>query len=235
MILAPELVLLCTLGILIWLLKRSLIRQAVFFWLIVVLMITLCVIRIGPDMLEVNIGGHTLKALRQENDRAQEALSEFRKLRSDMLSMEFKRIAISDLFLAVPTEAVKAEEFDQFMFVLDILPDKEQINVELLENVTKACEAVLSRQHLVTGMHFVFSESETAQGVGFSRADLLPHEGNFRTLTSQEIQSELDEFQKRIDNSPGQSLGNGKNPEFILEAVENYKRISAVCSQLRGG
>ena len=236
MILTAEFVFLfcCTLGV-FWLLKRDMIRQTVFFWLFVVLMIALLVIRMGPDILEVNISGHTLKALRQENDRAREALSAFRKLRSDMLSMEFKRIAISDLSFAVPGDAVKAEEFDQFLFVLDILPNKEEVDVVLLENVTKACEAVLSRQHLITGMHFVFSESGFAQGGGFSRTGLLPHEGNFRTLTSEEIKSELDELHRIIENTPGQSLANDKNREFRLEAVENYKQISVVCSQLRGG
>ena len=185
----------------------------------------------GPNLLEVNIGGNTLKALRQETDRAREALSAFRKLRSDMLSMEFKRIASSD-FLAVPGDAVKAEEFDQLMFVLDMLPKKEQLDEELREDVTRACEAVLSRQHLITGIHFVFSESGFVPGGGFSRADLSPHKENFRTLTSDEIEAELDELHRKIDNTPGQSLANDKNRELRLGAVENYKRIADVCSAL---
>ena len=118
------------------------------------------------------------------------------------------------------------------MFVLDMLPKKGQLDEELREDVTKACEAVLSRQHLITGMHFVFSESGFAQGGGFSRADLLPHEENFRTLTSDEIEAELDELHRKIDDTPGQSLANDKNRRLRLEAVENYKRIADVCSAL---
>ena len=221
----------CALGLFVWLLHWGLIGEKNFFWLFVVLVVTLSVIVMGPNLLEVNIGGNTLKALRQETDRAREALSALRKLRSDMLSMEFKRIASSD-FLAVPRDAVKAEEFDQLMFVLDMLPKKEQLDEELREDVTRACEAVLSRQHLITGMHFVFSESGFAQGGGFSRADLLPHEDNFRTLTSDEIEAELDELHRKIDDTLSQSLANDKNRELRLEAVKNYKRIADVCSAL---
>ena len=123
MTIATGLFLLCALGLFVWLLCRGQIGQWAFSTLVVVLAVTLSVIVMGPDMLEVNIGGNTLKALRQETERAQEALSELKKLRSDMLSMELKRIAISD-FSGIPGDAVKAEEFDQLMFVLDMLPKK---------------------------------------------------------------------------------------------------------------
>jgi len=229
----------CALGLFVLLLYWSLIDEKKFFWLVVVLVVTLCVIVMGPDMLEVNISGTTLKALRQENNRAEEALSAFRKLRSDMFLMGFKRIASSHFFTLSPTSstAVKAEEFDQLMFLLDILPRKEHLDEELREDVTRACETVRSRQHLMTGMHFVFSESqhEFVQGGGFSRADLFPDEENFRTLTSDEIESELDELHRKIDNTPGQSLENDKNRELRLEAVENYKRLSDVCSTFTNG
>ena len=151
-----------------------------------------------------------------------------------MLSMEFKRITSSDFF-GTSSIAVKAEEFDQFMFVLGILPKKGQLDEELHADVTQACKAVLERQHDITGMHFVFSESGFVQGGGVSRADLFPDEENFRTLTSDEIESELDELHRKIANTPGQSLEKDKNRELRLEAVENYKHLSDVCSALANG
>ena len=225
MSIAAVLFLLCALGLFVWLRYRDLIGAKTFSVLAIVWMLSILIIVMRPDMLEVNIRGNTLKALRQETDRAQETLSALRKLRYDMLSVEFKSIASSRFLVSSATD-VKAEEFDQFMFLLEILPRKEQLDEELREDVTQACEAVLSRQHLMTGMHFVFSESqhEFVQGGGFSRADLWPYEENFRTLTSDEIEAELDELHRKIDDTPGQSLENDKNRELRLEAVENYKR-----------
>ena len=236
MTIAAVLFLLCALGLFVWLRRWDQIGEKTFFWLAVALMVSISVIVMRPDTFEVNIGGNTLKALRQETERAQEALSALRELRYDMLSMEFKRIASSD-FLGVSFTSVKAEEFDQFMFVLDILPREKQLDEELREDVTRACEAVLSRQHLMTGIHFVFSESlpGAVQGGGVSRADLRPRDKNFRTLTSDEIESELDELHRKIANTPGQSLEKDKNRELRLEAVKNYKHLSDVCSALANG
>ena len=226
---------LCALSLFVWLRRCDQIGEKTFVWLVVALMVSISVIVMRPDTFEVNIGGNTLKALRQENNRAQEALSALRELRYDMLSMEFKRIASSDFF-DVSLTSVKAEEFDQFMFVLDILPREKQLDEELREDVTRACKAVLARQHLMTGMHFAFSESRPgAVFGGFSRADLWPDEENFRTLTSDEIESELDELHRKIANTPGQSLEKDKNRELRLEAVKNYKHLSDVCSALANG
>lgn len=232
MTIVAVLFLFCSLGLFLY---RGVIGEKTFFGLSVVLMITLSVTVMGPNMLEVNIGGNTLKALRQETERAQEALSALRKLRSDMLSMEFKRIAISEDFFTVPFEAVKAEEFDQLMFVLDMLPKKEQLDEELHEDIVRACKAVLARQHIMTGLLFVFSGGEATEWGEFSRADLWPDDENFRTLTSGEIRAELDGLHRKIANTPGQSLENDKNRELRLEAVENYKHLSDVCSALAKG
>ena len=222
------------LGWFTWLLYKSKIGDWVFCTLTLGSLFAGVVVARLPDISEVQIAGNTLTLLQQETDQAKEVLSALRKLSSDMLSMEFKRIAIPD-FPGVPGDAVKAEEFDQLMFVLDILPKKEQLNEELREDVTKACEAVLSRQHFMTGIYFVFSEHDFEPGGGFARADLLPHEDNFRTLTSDEIEAELDELHRNIDDTPGQSLENDKNRELRLEAVENYKQIVDVCSALTDG
>ena len=224
----------CSLGLFAWLLHRGMIGEKTFWGLFVVWAFILVVIVGRLDMLEVNISGHTLKALRQETERAQEALSALRKLKSDMLSMGFKDIAGSRFFLASFTD-VKAEEFDQFMFLIEILPKKEQLDEELRKDVTQACKAVLARQHSTTGLLFVFSDGGDAKWGGFSRADLLPHDENFRTLTSDEIESELDELHRKIADTPGQSLENDKNRELRLEAVENYKRLSDVCSAFADG
>ena len=224
------------LSLFVWLLlSKSKIGEWVFCTLTLGSLFASIVVARLPDIDEVTIAGNTLKLLQREIDRAEEILSKLAKLESNVLSMEFKRIAISD-FPGIPGDAAKAEEFDQLMFVLDMLPEKEQLDEELRADVTQACEAVLSRQHLITGIYFVFSaESGFAQGGGFSRADLLPHENNFRTLTSDEIEDELDELHRKIDDAPGQSLENDKNRELRLEAVENYKRIADVCSALAGG
>ena len=51
----------CALGLFAGLLHWGLIGENKFFWLVVVLVVTLSVIVMGPNMLEVNIGGNTLK------------------------------------------------------------------------------------------------------------------------------------------------------------------------------
>ena len=81
-------------------------------------------------------------------------------------------------------------------------------------------------------MHFVSLNLGFVQGGGFSRTDLWPGTEDFRTLTSDEIESELDELHRKIDDTPGQSLANDKNRELRLEAVENYEQIADVCSAL---
>ena len=165
---------LCALSLFVWLRRCNQIGEKTFVWLVVALMICISVIVMRPDTFEVNIGGNTLKALRQETERAQEALSALKRLRSDVLSMGLKGIegiASSRIWLASFTE-VKAEEFDQFMFLIEMLPKKEQLDEELHEDVVQACKAVLARQHSMTGLLFVFSDGKDTKWGGFSRADL---------------------------------------------------------------
>ena len=229
MTIAAILFLFCALGLFLY---RGLIGEKTFFGLSVVLMITLSVTVMGPNTLEVNIGGNTLKALRQETERAQEALSALRELRADMLSVELKRITNSPSLKSsfYQTGTTKAEEIDQFMSVLVLLRGEGRLDAELLKNAMNACNAVLARQHALTEKYWEFSESEVIPGM-ISRARVLGSEG-FRARTSGEIESDLDELHRKIANTPGQSLENDKNRELRLEAVENYKHLSDVCSAL---
>ena len=223
---------LCALSLFVWLRRCNQIGEKTFVWLVVALMVSISVIVMRPDTFEVNIGGNTLKALRQENNRAQETISALKRLRSNMLSMELKRIANSPSLRSstYQTGTTKAEEIDQFMFVLALVRGEEQLEEESLENAMNACNAVSARQHALTEKYWEFSEAEVVPGM-LSRVRLFGSEG-FQVLTSDEIESELDELHRKIEATPGQSLENDKNRELRLEAVEHYKRIADVCSTL---
>lgn len=225
----------CALVSVVWLRYCGKIGEKWLAGLVVAGMAGILILVLGPDTLKVDIAGSTLTALRQETRQARKALFTLKDLRYDVLLIELKRIqkASRDYF-SMSAKATKAEEFDQFMFVFSLLSREERFDEELRPDAVQACEAVLSRQHEMTVMHFVFfDKSNGPRGYGkFLRAGSYSYDDNFRTLTSAEIQAELEELHQKITDTPGQSLENDGNHELRLEAVKNYTQLSDVCATL---
>ena len=207
------------------LLKLDKLGSAGFSTLVVSSFVLCIVVAKLPDVYEVNIGGNTVKALKKENDRAEEILPKLERLRVETFIMQLNGVANSSNLSRsyYQTGTTKAEEFDLFISIFELLP-REDLNGKLLKSTKEACQAIMLRQHLLLGEYFMFSDEEVKPGM-LSRVGTLDKH-DYRAMPSDEIQSEVDRLHQQIQDNPDQSLDNDKNIEYRLDAAKNYKEIS---------
>ena len=232
MIVGAALFCLLLLGLFTWLLHKGKIGQRVFCTLTIGSLFAGIVVARLPDISEVKIAGNTLTLLQRKIDRAEEILSKLAKLESNVLSMEFKRIANLPVHPAFgPPDRVKTEEFDQLMDMLEYLPGKGEREERLIADVENACIRILSRQQWVVGTNFVYMKNRNPIGPGpkFSRSDWWPSSENFRVLTPNEMDAELNELHQELRSDPERVLENDENREFRIEAIENFKKLYNSC------
>lgn len=216
--------------------KEKITSKTFGFSFTVIVTTSVALLSIAPDLIEVNVSGNTLKALRQENTRAHDMLSELSELKSDVIALELKRITHVEYdALGFSCGTTKIQNFDTFMFIVSLL-ENEHVPDRLRRDILPACNALLSYQQDVTSMHFTFSESGPCSPEGFrgkfSRSKAYPGDDRFRILSMDEMQAELVELEKSIEENPDQSLDDDGNRTTRRIAVENYSTLFKSCASL---
>ena len=216
--------------------KEKITSKTFGFSFTVIVTTSVVLLSIAPDLIEVNVSGNTLKALRQENTRAQNILSELSELKSDVIALELKRIAHVeyDVF-GNRCDTTTIQNFDTFMFIVSLL-ENERVSDRLQRDIVPACNALLAYQQDLTAMHFAFSESGPCGANSFSgkfsRSKKYPGVDGFRILSMDEMQAELAELEQGIEENPNQSPDDDGNRKTRLIAVENYSTLFKSCVSL---